>query len=41
VAELAVLVLDHKEPGELLVELRQALPDELEAGDDGTDVGRV
>jgi hypothetical protein len=41
VRDLPVLVLDDEEPRELLVQLGQALPDELEAADDGTDVARV
>ena len=39
--EKAVLVLDDEEPGELLAELGKALPDEFQAGDDGTDVARI
>lgn len=36
--ELPVLVLDHQEPGKLLTQLRQPLPDEFEAGYDVADV---
>src|ERR1700729_2107856 len=39
VRELTVFVLDNEKPGELLAQLRQVPPDELEAGDKGTEVG--
>jgi hypothetical protein len=39
--DLTVLLLNHEEPCELLIKLRQALADEFKAADDGTDVARV
>lgn len=41
VRELAVLVLDHQEPGQLFAQLGQVLPDEFEAADDIPDVVRI
>jgi hypothetical protein len=41
VRDLPVLMLNDEEPRELLVQLRQALTDELKACHDGTDISRV